>query len=77
MLIDQEEVLTIPKAAGRLAPELGLSPNTIGAYLRQAIARGEMVAYKRGSSDRLYLRITDVDQYRESQLQFTPLQKSG
>jgi hypothetical protein len=73
MLIDEEEALTIPKAAQRIAPDLGLSTTTVGAYLREAIARGELTAYKRGDKDRQYLRSIDVDEYKKRQQQFTPL----
>ena len=75
-----EECLTIPKAAERIAPDLGLSPYTVGAYLRQAIAKGEISAFQKGSLERVFLKVSDVEEYkrkRSTYTPFTPLQKSG
>lgn len=68
-----DEVLTIPKAAKQIASDLGLSPNTVGAYLRDAIAKGELQAYKRGGKNRQFLKSADVDEYKKRQLTFIPL----
>lgn len=68
-----EEALTIPEAAERIAPSLGLSPYTVAAYMREAIRRSELQTYRKGNKERQYLKIADVDAYKERQQVFVPV----
>lgn len=70
--MNKDEVLTIPKAAEKIAPDLGLSKYTVGAYMREAIRSNRLPAYKKGGKDRQYVRLEDVNAYKEVLMTFTP-----
>lgn len=76
MFIGTEECLTIPKAAEKIAQDLQLSPYTVSAYLRMAIAADKLKAYKRGDKSRQYLKISDIEEYKRHQLAYIPVKVS-